>query len=164
MQEVFGWVQSHLLVCLLGFSCGVLPKQLLSKPMWCSFSLWFACDTAPGHVSYCLLRAEIWTWCKIRFNCILLWIEIKLSHHHLLRSLSFLHCVFLAVLSNTNCPLINGSISGSTILFPAWMYQGHLFWLNHLWVCVCFFAFRQCPFVSHGLTWNLLYSLNWPWT
>ena len=39
------------------------------------------------------------------------------SQHHLLKRLSFLHCVFLAPLSKIICPYTCGFISGLSILF-----------------------------------------------
>ena len=37
--------------------------------------------------------------------------------HHLLKRLSFLHCIFLSPLSKIRCPQVRGFISGLSILF-----------------------------------------------
>ena len=37
--------------------------------------------------------------------------------HHLLKRLSFLHCIFLPPLSKIRCPYVRGFISGLSILF-----------------------------------------------
>ena len=46
----------------------------------------------------------------------------KFSQHHLLKRLSFLHCIFLPPLSKIRCPQVGGFISGLSILF-----QGSIF-------------------------------------
>ena len=53
-------------------------------------------------------------------NCssfILLQVVDQFSQHHLLKRLSFLHCIFLPPLSKTKCPKVHGFISGLSILF-----------------------------------------------
>ena len=41
----------------------------------------------------------------------------QFSQHHLLKRLSFLHCIFLPPLSKIRCPWVRGFISGLSILF-----------------------------------------------
>ena len=41
----------------------------------------------------------------------------QFSQHHLLKRLSFLHCIFLPSLSEIRCPWVCGFISGLSILF-----------------------------------------------
>ena len=48
---------------------------------------------------------------------ILLQMVDQFSQHHLLKTLSFLHCVFLPPLSKIRCPYVRGFISGLSILF-----------------------------------------------
>ena len=48
---------------------------------------------------------------------ILLQMIDQFSQHHLLKSLFFLHCIFLSLLSKIKCPLVCGFISGLSILF-----------------------------------------------
>ena len=48
---------------------------------------------------------------------ILLQVVDQFSQHHLLRKLSFLHCVFLPPLPNIRCLGVCGFISGLSILF-----------------------------------------------
>ena len=48
---------------------------------------------------------------------ILLQVVDQFSHHHLLKRLSFLHCIFLPPLSKIRCPQVHGFISGLSILF-----------------------------------------------
>ena len=48
-------------------------------------------------------------------NCssyILLHVVDQFSQHHLLKRLSFLHCIFLPPLSKIRCPYVRGFISG----------------------------------------------------
>lgn len=96
-------------------------------------------DTASGlnKCSCCLFWVDIWTRCTIRFSFILLQVEIRFSQHHLLKSFSFLHCVFLAALSNTSCPSVTGSVPGSTIVAPSLMSPRH----TDLIAVICGFLF-----------------------
>src|SRR5574340_445919 len=41
----------------------------------------------------------------------------QFSQHHLLKTLSFLRCIFLPPLSKIRCPYVRGFISGLSILF-----------------------------------------------
>ena len=50
-------------------------------------------------------------------NFILLKVVDQFSQHHLLERLSFLHCIFLPLLSKIRCPLVRGFISGLSTLF-----------------------------------------------
>ena len=48
---------------------------------------------------------------------ILLQVVDQFSQHHLLKRLSFRHCIFLPPLSKIRCPQMRGFISGLSILF-----------------------------------------------
>ena len=48
---------------------------------------------------------------------ILLQVVDQFSQHHLLKRLSFFHCIFLPPLSKIRCPQVCGFISGLSILF-----------------------------------------------
>ena len=48
---------------------------------------------------------------------VLLQVVDQLSQHHLLKRLSFLHCIFLPPLSKIRCPYVCEFISGLSILF-----------------------------------------------
>ena len=48
---------------------------------------------------------------------IVLQVVDQFSQHHLLKRLSFLHCIFLPLLSKIRCPKVRGFISGLSILF-----------------------------------------------
>ena len=50
-------------------------------------------------------------------NFIDLQAAVQLSQHHLLKRLSFFHCIFLPPLSKINWPLVCGFISGLSVLF-----------------------------------------------
>ena len=50
-------------------------------------------------------------------NFILLHAAAQFSKHHLLKGLSFLHCILLPPLSKIRCPYVCGFISGLSILF-----------------------------------------------
>ena len=50
-------------------------------------------------------------------NFILLHVAVQISQYHLLKKLSFLHCIFLPPLSQIRCPWVHGFISGLSILF-----------------------------------------------
>ena len=48
---------------------------------------------------------------------VLLQVAAQFSQHHLLKRLSFLHCIFLPPLPKIRCPQVRGFISGLSILF-----------------------------------------------
>ena len=50
-------------------------------------------------------------------NFTLLHVAVQFSQHHLLKILSFLHCIFLPPLSKIRWPYVRGFISGLSILF-----------------------------------------------
>ena len=50
-------------------------------------------------------------------NFILLHVAVQFSQHHLLKRLSFLHCIFLPPLSKVRWPYVHGFISGLSSLF-----------------------------------------------
>ena len=50
-------------------------------------------------------------------NFILLHLVVQFSQHHLLKSLSLHHCIFLPPLSKTRYPQAHGFISGLSVLF-----------------------------------------------
>ena len=53
---------------------------------------------------------------------ILLQVVDHFSQHHLLKRLSFLHCIFLPPLSKIRCPQVLGFISGLSILFHLYIF------------------------------------------
>ena len=74
---------------------------------------------ASGLTLVCLIHFEF-----IFVNCvrkcpsfILLQVVEQFSQHHLVKRLSFLHCIFLPPLSKIRCPYMRGFISGLSILF-----------------------------------------------
>jgi len=50
-------------------------------------------------------------------NFILLHVAVQFSQHHLLKRLSFPHCIFLPPLSKIRHPWVYGFISGLSLLF-----------------------------------------------
>ena len=48
---------------------------------------------------------------------ILVQVVDQFSQHHLLKRLSFLHCIFLPPMSRIRCSWVHGFISGLSILF-----------------------------------------------
>ena len=75
-------------------------------------------------------------------SCFLLQVVDQFSQHHLVKRLSFLHCIFLPPLSNIRCPQMYGFISGLYILFQ--------------W-CICLFL---CPYHTVLMTVALQYNLK----
>ena len=51
------------------------------------------------------------------FSFIRLHVAIQFSQHHLLKSLSFLHCIFMPPLSKIRWPQVRGFLSGLSVLF-----------------------------------------------
>jgi len=66
-----------------------------------------------------LIHFEFIFVCGVRkcSSFILLQVVDQFSQHHLLKRLSFLHCVFLPPSLKIRCPLVHGFISGLSILF-----------------------------------------------
>ena len=63
------------------------------------------------------------------YSFILLHVAVQFSQHHLLKRVSFLHCIFLPLLSKIRCPQVYGLISVLSILFHwsifLFLYQYH---------------------------------------
>ena len=55
------------------------------------------------------------------FNFILLYGAVQFSQHHLLKSLSLSHCIFLHPLSKIRYPQVHGFISGLSILLSVFL-------------------------------------------
>ena len=60
-------------------------------------------------------------------NFILLHVAVLFSQHHLLKRLSFLHCIFVFPLSKIRWPYVHGFISG----FSIWFYWSIFLFLCH---------------------------------
>ena len=67
----------------------------------------------------CLLYFEFIFVYRVRkcSSFILLQVVDQFSQQHLLKRLSFLHCIFLPPLSKIMCPEVHGFVSGLSILF-----------------------------------------------
>jgi len=70
-------------------------------------------------------------------NFILLHVAVQFSQHHLLKRLSFPHCIFLPPLSKIRYPQVHGFISGLSVLFH---------WSIFLFLSVPYFL-DDCSFV-----------------
>ena len=66
-----------------------------------------------------LIHFEFIFVCGVRkcSSFMLLQVVDQLSQHHLLKRLSFLHCIFSPPLSKIKCPQVHGFIFGLSILF-----------------------------------------------
>ena len=66
-----------------------------------------------------LIHFEFIFVCDVRkcSSFILLQVVDQVSQHHLLKRLSFLHCIFLPPLSKIRCPYVCGFFSGLSVLF-----------------------------------------------
>ena len=85
-------------------------------------------------------------------------VAVQLFQHHLLKRLSFSHCIFLPPLWKINCPLVCGFISGLSILFHwsicLFLCQYHcilvtvacsIVWsLGGLFLLLCLFSPKDC--------------------
>ena len=68
---------------------------------------------------------------RLRSNFIDLHVAVQLSPHHLLKRLSFSHCIFLPPLLKINWPSVCGFISGLSILF-------------HWFICLFLCQYHAC--------------------
>ena len=89
-----------------------MPENVL--PMFSSRSF-----IVSGLMFRCLIHFEFIFVYGVRkcYSFILLQVIDQFSQHHLLKRLSFLHCIFLPPLSKIRRPYVCGFISGLSILF-----------------------------------------------
>ena len=66
---------------------------------------------------------------------ILVQVVDQFSQHHLLKRLSFLHCIFLPHLSKITCPQVRGFISGLSILFHWYIFLSFTTLSWWPWLC-----------------------------
>lgn len=138
-----GYNPIYLFICLLGFSCGVLPERPLSKPMWCSLSLWLSCDTGPGLNMLVTVYSELTLGHGARLGSVACFAGGDQAF-----STPFIEKLFLSSLcvlgsfvkhqlsiSNRVYFRIYHLISGTDV--PGSPCSD----CSHLWVCVCFFCF-----------------------
>ena len=75
---------------------------------------------------FCMVLGSV----LISFFCV----SCLFSQHHLLKRLSFLHCIFLSPLSKTRCPEVCRFISGLSVLFHwsifLFLCQDHIVWIT----------------------------------
>uniref|UniRef100_A0A9L0T2N9 Uncharacterized protein n=1 Tax=Equus caballus TaxID=9796 RepID=A0A9L0T2N9_HORSE len=110
VQKLFSLMWSHLFIfsfVSLAWSDTVLENMLL-RPMSKSILPMFFSRSfkVSGLTSKSLIHFELIFVHGVRewSTFILLHVAIQLSQHHLLKRLSFLHCMLLAPLSNISCP------------------------------------------------------------
>ena len=121
-QKLLSLIRSHLFIFIFisitleGGSQGIL--------LWCmseSVLPMFSTRTfiVSGHKFRSLIHFEFILVDGVRkyTHFILLQVVDQFSQQHLLKRLSFLHCIFLPPLSKIRCPQVCGFISGLSILF-----------------------------------------------
>ena len=123
VQKLLSLIRSHLFVCLFLFAL-----------LWEVGHKGSCCDLCHRVVCLCFLLRVLWYLsldlvllihfefifvCGVRkySNFILLCRAVQFSQHHLLKRLSFPHCIFLPPLSRTYPYFLHGFISGLPVLF-----------------------------------------------
>lgn len=95
-----------------------VTKINVKKHFCLFFLIVFASDLTfkfyPVWIDFCI-------WCEMS-DSILLYVDIQVSQYHLLKRLSFPHCVYLAPLLKINWPLMCTFITGLSILFGLYLY------------------------------------------
>ena len=81
-------------------------------------------------------------------NFILLHIADQFSQHHLLKRLSFLHCIFLPPLSKIRCPEVCGFISGLSLLFHWSIFLSLCQYYTVLMTVAAFSYFKLIPLLK----------------
>ena len=109
-------------------------RSVMSKP---SATPWTSAYQAPLSMGFS--RQEYWSGMRLPSprrcsSFILLQVVDQFSQHHLLKRLSFCHCIFLPPLSKIRCPYVRGFISGLSILFHWSVFlslcQYHTVWMT----------------------------------
>ena len=122
VQKLLSFIRSHLFIFVfifitVGCGCKRILLWFMSKsvlPMYSSKSY-----IVSGLTFRSLIHFEFILVYGVRegSNFILLHVAVQFSQHHLLKRLSFLHCIFLPPLSKKRWPYVRAFISGLSILF-----------------------------------------------
>ena len=114
----------YVLSPFLIFPTHFFPLPLYSLSLLFIFPKWMrtynVCPSPTGllHSADFIFVYDVRKWSSL----ILLHVAFQFSQHHLLKRLSFSHCVFLPSLSKMNWPYNCGFISGISILFYGCVY------------------------------------------
>ena len=114
-QKLLSFMRSHLFIVDLSVcAIGVIFKEWSPVPMHFSSIR----SSVGGFMLRPLIHLDLSFEHGDRYGsvCILLHVDIQLYQHHLLKMLSFFHCIILATMSKIKCPCVYGLISGSLIL------------------------------------------------
>ena len=104
-QKLFSLMQSHLFIfAFVAFAFGIKFKKSLPRPMSRSSRAMFSSRSfmVSGLLLKSLIHFNFYIWHKLGSSFILLHMAIQFAQHHLLKSLSFPHCIVFAPLSKTN--------------------------------------------------------------
>ena len=126
VQKLLNLIRSHLFTfAFISFALGDWSKKILLwfiseniLPMFSSRSFMVSCliFRSLNHFEFIFIYGV-----REYSNFIDLHVVVQLSQHHLLKRLSFLHCIFLPPLPKINWPYEHGFISGLSILFHWFM-------------------------------------------
>ena len=115
-------------------ACGILAPWPGIKPTPCALEDKVLTTGLPGKAQvFNHFDLIFYVWCKIRIHFHSLHVDIQSSQHHLLKRLSFPHCIFLASCQRSvDCMyvgLLLGSVCCSIGLFVCLYVSTILFWL-----------------------------------
>ena len=117
VQKLLSLIKSHLFIFVfISISLGGGSRKILlwfmSKSVLPKFSS--KSFIVFGLTFRSLIHFEFILVCGVRecSNFILLHVAVQFSQHHLLKRMSFLHCMFLPPLSKIRWPYVRGFISG----------------------------------------------------
>ena len=122
VKELLSFIRSHLFIFVfISISLGGGSKRILLWFMSWSVLPIFSSKSfiVSGLTFRSLIHFEFIFVYGVResSNSILLHVTVQFSQHHLLKRLSFLHCIFFPPLSKIRWPDVCGFISGLSILF-----------------------------------------------
>ena len=120
--KVLSFIRSHLIIFVfISISLGGGSKRILLWFMSYSVLPMFPSKSfiVSGLTFRSLVHFEFISVYHVRecSNFILLHVAVQFPQHHLLKRLSFLHCILLPPLSKIRWPYVHGFISGLSILF-----------------------------------------------
>ena len=96
-----------------------LPGEFHGQRSLVDYSPWCLKELEAEQLSLSLIHFEFIFVCGVSkcSSFILLHIDVQFSQHHLLKRLSFLHCIFLSPLSKIRCPYVHEFIFALSTLF-----------------------------------------------
>ena len=162
VQKLLSFIRSHLFIFgFISISLGGGSKRILLWYMSWSVLPMFSSKSfiISGLTFRSLIHFEFIFMYGVRehSNFILLHVAVQFSQQHLLKRLSFLHCIFLPPLSKIRWPYVCGFISGLSILFH-WSIFLFLCQYHTVLITVANWSFNEVLLQSNSSPFSCQYS------